>query len=162
MNIKLTPVNIKDKNKLGDMLRVYQTEMFEKDMGKYKYLDSYWKNPRRFPFFVMIDSDIAGLVLINDYTIILDKGNSISEFYISKDFREKGVGKEAARLAFNMFPRKWELRELKNNKGAHSFWNTIISGFTNNKYTEVYTDDDKWDGWIITFDMNGKLFPKTF
>lgn len=158
MKIKLTPVDIKDKNKLGDMLRVYQTEMFERDMGKYKYLNSYWKNPRRFPFFIMIDSDIAGLVLINDHTIILDKGNSISEFYISKDFREKGVGKEAARLAFNMFPGKWELRELKDNKRAHTFWNTIISEFTNSKYTEVYTDDDKWDGWIITFDMNGKLF----
>jgi len=158
MNIKLTPVDIKDKNKLGNMLRVYQKEMFKRDMGKYKYLDSYWKNPRRFPFFVMIDSVIAGLVLINDHTIILDNGNSISEFYISKDFREKGIGKEAARLAFNMFPGKWEIRELKDNKRAHSFWNTIISEFTNKKYTEVYTDNDEWDGWIITFNMNDKCF----
>lgn len=41
---------------------------------------------------------------------------------------------------------------------AHSYWVRLISEFTNNEFEEIEMNNDKWNGWIQTFDMRGKTF----
>jgi predicted acetyltransferase len=77
----------------------------------------------------------------------------MSEFYVKKDYRKLGVGKEAARLAFKLFPGKWEVREMHSNKPAVAFWNRTISEITSDKFDQVIMENDLWNGPIQTFDI---------
>src|SRR3989339_1091758 len=104
MNIDLKEVDIKDKNLLGDLIKEYQKEILNKvDIEPYKYLDSYWEKSDRHPFFVMLDLGIIGFVLINNYSVIEKMANSISELYIKKEFRNKGIGKNVAKKVFKLY-----------------------------------------------------------
>lgn len=152
MKIELEPINIKDKNILKDMLWDYEKEIVGEKAEEYKYLDSYWGKPDRFPYFIKVDEQIAGFTLINSYLLVLIEGKTISEFYIKKEYRKMEVGTEVAKQIFNMFPGKWENRQIRENPNAHAFWLKFISEFTNNNFEEVEMNDDKWKGWIQIFD----------
>ncbi len=151
MKIELELINIKDKSILKDMLWDYEREMFGEKAEEYKYLDSYWEKPNRFPYFIKVDGKIAGFALINSYLLLLDEGKTISEFYVKKEFRKNGIGSEAARQIFLKWPGKWENRQIRENPKAHAFWLKFISEFTNNDFKETEMNNDKWDGWIQVF-----------
>ncbi len=156
MEVNLEQIDIKDKNILRDMLWDYEREIIGDKAEEYKYLDSYWEKPNRYPYFIKVDGKIAGFALINSYLLILTEGNTISEFYVKKEFRNNGIGSEAAKLVFNQFPGKWENRQIRENPNAHMFWLNFISKFTDNNFEEVEMNNEKWDGWIQTFDNSLK------
>jgi len=155
MKVELTSISSKDKNVLGEMLREYQRELLGKEPGEYKYLDSYWNEPNRFPFFILVDDEIVGFVLINSHSVISVNAKSIAEFYIKKEFRKKGIGNEAAKQAFELFPGRWETRQLKGKAIVHSFWLEIISELTHNQFQEIIMNNKKWKGWVQTFNLTG-------
>jgi predicted acetyltransferase len=158
VKIKIVPIKIDGRNILEKMLYEYEKEMLGDEPDKYKYLDSYWQKPDRSPFFIEVDKKIVGFVLINDYNLLIDEGKNIAEFYIKKEFRKNGIGKEASKQVFNLFPGKWEIRQIIENPQAHNYWLKIISEFTKDNFTEELIKNDKWYGWIQTFDMNGSRF----
>ncbi len=158
IQVSLIPIKINDKKLLIDMLYEYQREIFGDNPEEYKYLDSYWQESDRYPYFIQVDSKNIGFALVNSYNLIIDGDKSIAEFYIQKDERGNGVGKEAARQIFNLFPFKWEIRQLTQNTNAHKFWLKVISEFTQDNFKEVEIKNDKWDGWAQTFDMSGNKF----
>jgi predicted acetyltransferase len=158
MKVKIVPVKIDDRDVLKEMLWEYEKEMLGGEPGEYKYLDSYWQKQNRFPFFIEGDEKILGFALINDYNLVIDDGKNIAEFYIKKELRKNGIGKEASRQVFNLFPAKWEIRQIVENPKAHNYWLKIISEFTKNNFTEEFVKNDKWHGWIQTFDMNRNRF----
>ena len=158
MKIRLVPIKISDRNVLKEMLYEYQKEMLGGDPGEYKYLDSYWQKPDRFSYFIEVVGKVAGFALVNNYDLVINEGKNIAEFYVKKEFRKKGVGKEAARQVYNLFPGKWENRQITENPYAHTYWLKIISEFTKDNFKEVDMNNDKWHGWVQTFDMNGNVF----
>jgi predicted acetyltransferase len=90
MEVELELINIKDKWVLKKMLWDYEREMVGDKAEEYKYLDSYWKKPNRFPYFIKVDGKIAGFTLINSYLLVLTEGKTISEFYVKKEYRKNG------------------------------------------------------------------------
>jgi len=143
MNIELQQIIIEDKPLLNQLLTDYQKEILKKDIvDEYKHTNSYWEKPGRYPYFV----------LINNYNILETKAKSISEFYIKKEFRKQDIGKTAAIKAFKLFPGKWEVGELRENVPAHSFWRKVIEEYTGNKFEEIDLSNEKWDGFVQTFD----------
>jgi len=150
--IALIPVSIHEKPALRRMMHEYQREMFGAEAGDYKHLDSYWEKIDRFPYFIEFDGKPVGFVLINSYTILEKNAKTISELYVVKDYRAKGIGKETAFKSFALFPGKWEIRELKTNTQARKFWNKVIGEFTKNNYTEKEVDNDLWSGPIQLFE----------
>jgi predicted acetyltransferase len=152
MKIELELINIKDKNILKDMLWDYEREIVGEKAEEYKYLEDYFEKPNRFPYFIKVDGEIAGFALINSYLLVLTEGKTISEFYVKKEFRKSGVGSESAKQIFIQSPGKWEVRQIFENPIAHSFWLKSISEVTNNNFEEVEMNDEKWKGWIQTFD----------
>lgn len=158
MNVALVPIKISERTVLKEMLFEYQKEILSGDPGEYKYLDSYWQKSDRFPYFIEVDGKIVGFALVNNYNLVIDGGKNIAEFFVKKEFRKNGIGKEAARQVYNLFPGKWENRQITENPYAHSYWLKVIAEFTINNFSEVVMDNDKWHGWIQTFDMNGNRF----
>jgi len=151
--INLVPVDIKDKKILSDLIKEYQKEILKQEkVEEYKYLDSYWQDSSSYPYFIMFNGTVVGFVLVNDFTLVEKGARSISEFYIKKEFRNKGVGKLAAIKTFDLFPGKWEIRELIDNIAAQNFWRKVIGKYTNGNFKEITFDKKDYHRLVQIFD----------
>lgn len=159
MKVDLIPVKEKQKSILSDLLRQYQQELSkfreansdENGTHVYKYLDSYWKESDRHAFFIKADNSLAGFVMINKYNLISQGAWSVAEFFVLKNYRNKGIGKEAAFKLFAKFSGNWEISQMENNEEAQKFWRKIIKEYTNNNHKELLIEKGKWKGVIQTF-----------
>ena len=61
----------------------------------------------------------------------------LSEFFIRKPFRNRGVGRGAAMLIFARFAGEWTVPEQSRNPRAVRFWRRVVSEFTNGKFREL-------------------------
>ena len=153
MKVNLRLITLEEKGLLRKMLKVYEQELTgEANPGEYKYLDLYWEKENRKPYFITVNKIVSGFALVNRHTLIQKEGYNLAEFYIQKGFRNQGVGKEAAYKLFDMFPGKWETRQMSSNSKAQAFWNKVIAAYTNNHFEEVWFDDSNWRGAVQTFD----------
>lgn len=157
MEIKLEKVALKDKKILSRMIGIYRRELAkyrsEQDEERgYKYLDLYFLESNRHPFFIYIDENIAGFILVNLQDPFSNKQQcTIAEFYVEPEHRNKGVGKISAQKIFDMFKGKWIIRQLKGNP-ALSFWRKVIDEYTRGNFHEEKRDDEKWKGTVQIFD----------
>ncbi|MBI2599754.1 GNAT family N-acetyltransferase [Candidatus Daviesbacteria bacterium] len=160
MDIKIIPVEEKDKQILANLLELYEydfSEFSNLDLNEdgrygYKYLNNYWQEKDRHPFFIKVGGKLAGFVLINKHTYLSNSANAIAEFFILKKYRRGGIGQTVARQIFDMFPGKWEVTQTNQNREAQIFWRKVISEYTGGDYQEVILDNDKWKGPVQTFD----------
>ena len=60
----------------------------------------------------------------------------LSEFFIRKPFRNRGIGRGAAMLIFARYAGEWTVPEQSRNPGALRFWRRVVSEFTNGKFRE--------------------------
>jgi len=56
----------------------------------------------------------------------------IEEFFVLRRYRKKNVGKKVAFELFDSFQGNWQVRVLKQNTPAISFWSRIINIYTTN------------------------------
>jgi len=55
-----------------------------------------------------------------------DVDQRLSEFFILRSFRGRGLGLEAALSVFQAFPGVWELFTLRSNRPAQVFWEKVL------------------------------------
>lgn len=60
----------------------------------------------------------------------------MSEFFVSRAHRRRGVGRSAVRLILDRFAGTWEIIEYMRNPGAVAFWRSVIAAYTNAIYEE--------------------------
>lgn len=160
--IQIKKVPIEQKPVMEKLMQMYLHDFSEYDLDdvnsdgiyEYKYLDSYWTDKSRLPFLIYYANQIAGFILVNSH-VILDENmgaKSIGEFFIMRKYRRKGIGTFAARSIFDLYPGKWEVSHEKVNKPSHEFWNKVITGYTDGKYSETIPTDDNRHGPIQSFD----------
>jgi predicted acetyltransferase len=160
MNVQVENASMEQKVVLRNLLEFYKYDFSEfdpEDVNKhgeygYKYLDHYWIEPERYPFLLKIDEKYAGFALvrkINHEGINGESYYSMAEFFIMKKYRKSGVGKQTAFYLFDLFPGKWEVKEIEENVQAQKFWRKVISEYTNDNYKEIQRDD--WEGPIQSF-----------
>ena len=107
----------------------------------YPYIDKYWTEEGRYPFFIRVDGKLAGLVLVRsccEYNN-LERPHNIAEFFVMKKYRHKGVGKLAAIKVFDKYKGSWEISQWDNNIPAQKFWEKVISEYTNGEYDKFYS-----------------------
>ena len=152
MNICIEPILIEQKSVLIQMMELFNydfSEFSDKDINEYgyfgyPYIDDYWNEKGRHPFFIRVNDKLAGLVLVrscSEYNDLSDPHN-IAEFFVMKKYRRKGVGRAAAMKIFDMFSGSWEIAQWKNNLPAQSFWKQVINEYTNGKYN-TFTATEK-------------------
>ena len=146
MNIELEDISIDKKPVLRNLMQLCQhdySEFNEEDVGsygifEYKYIDHYWTESERFAYFVKVDKKLAGFALVRRNQS--GNGNSInilSEFFILRKFRRKGIGMKVAHLLFAKFQGKWSVIQEEANYPAQSFWRKVINEYTKGNFTEV-------------------------
>ena len=60
----------------------------------------------------------------------------MTEFFISRPERRRGVGLSAVRLIFDRFNGRWEVTEYQRNPAAVQFWRRAIGLYTGGRYEE--------------------------
>ncbi|WP_055668593.1 GNAT family N-acetyltransferase [Desnuesiella massiliensis] len=159
MNIELKRVNVENKEILKNLLEKYDYEFSQwdnKDVNKlglygYNYLDYYWTEEKRWAFFIVVDGNLAGFAMINDYPEANEKTDySLAEFFVMYKYRHLGVGKSVAMKVFDMFHGKWQLKRHPKNITSVEFWNKVISEYTGGHYrlVESYPNASYDDGTL--------------
>jgi len=60
----------------------------------------------------------------------------LAEFFIARQARRRGIGREAAELIFNRFDGRWEVVEFLRNQVAVAFWRNIVAQYTHGRFQE--------------------------
>ena len=148
MDISIEPMTIDAKPVLANLMELYIydfSEFMGWDIGDdgrfgYRYLDAYWTEANRFPFLIRVNGKIAGFALVS---VIADESppvTSMSEFFVMRNYRRKGVGERAAKELFARFSGPWSVSQVLANLPAQRFWRRVITDVTQGEFTET-TDD---------------------
>lgn len=169
MKIEIKTVLKEEKEILKNLLEKYDYEFSQwdnRDVNRlglygYDYLDCYWTEENRFAYFIMVDDNLAGFVMVNDYPEVESADFVISEFFVMYKYRNKGVGKFAAFYVFDMHKGAWQLKRHPKNMSSVHFWNRAIEQYTKGEYrlVESYPDTEYDDGTLAdVFFFNNKRF----
>ena len=139
------------KSQMRQMLDEYLTELAEFDPhitfdenGKpiYKWFDCYWEDADRFPFFYVIDGEIAGLAMVR---AVGELGYEVAEFYVAPKYRKNGNALWFAEELIKMFEGQIEIGTRLENVRAVKFWTKFVSKF--DAYACI--DEDGWRNWTV-------------
>ena len=146
MKTELKPVSVDEKEILRNLLEKYEYEFSQwdqRDVNKlglygYDYLDCYWTEENRWPFFILADGQLAGFAMVNDYPEADEPTDySLSEFCVLPKYRRHGVGRAAALQVFDRFHGKWQLKRHPHNLPSVRFWDAVVSEYTKGNYRLV-------------------------
>jgi predicted acetyltransferase len=139
MNIIIEPVKKECKEVLRNLLEKYNyefsqydnTDVNAKGLYGYDWLDSYWTDDKRWAYFIKCNDNLAGFMMINDYqeTNGLTTDFTMAEFFILFKYRRLGIGKYAAKYAFDKYKGKWQLKRHPKNIASVHFWNKVINEY---------------------------------
>ena len=127
--VEVVAAALADKSVLRNLLELYLhdfseltgADVDEHGLFGYRFLDNYWSEPDRHPFFIRADGRLAGFALVRSGT-----PHDMAEFFVLRKYRRNGVGLLAARALFAAFPGEWQVREMSGNAGATAFWRRAI------------------------------------
>lgn len=136
MKIEIVKVEEEQREILAHLIELYEydfTEYEDNDVNSYglfgySYLDYYWTEEDRYPYFIKVDGKLAGFAMVCGFCYVSKGCDTLfmSEFFIMKKYRNQGIGKYAAMEVLKKHPGKWELTVHPNNKGSHIFWKNVI------------------------------------
>ena len=98
---------------------------------------NWWIRDRCRQYLILADGHPAGFVIINPgprASAGLTVDYELLDFFIAHKYRRQGVGRQAARLAFDRFQGRWEVAQLAGNAPAVAFWNRVIAAYTRGEY----------------------------
>ena len=102
-------------------------------------IQGWFHDDRQTAFVILRESEPTGFAVVQRTPVALaDKCRRyrLSEFFIRRPFRSKGVGRGAAMLLFARFAGEWTIAEQSRNADAIRFWRRVVSEFTNGKFRE--------------------------
>lgn len=161
MDISLEKIRLEQKDIFIRLMQLYLYDFSEYSADdvnsqgnfEYPYIDAYWQEEGRYPFFIKADGKFAGLVLVrsgSEYNRLCGAHN-IAEFFIMKKYRSCGAGTEAAAKIFDMFPGKWEISVWENNLPAEKFWEKVVSGCTDGNFRKFFSEKNKITGFVFDY-----------
>jgi GrpB-like predicted nucleotidyltransferase (UPF0157 family)/predicted acetyltransferase len=130
--VTLEMVSEEDKAVLANLLQLYRHDLSEvrsyelSEHGTfiYRFLDHYWSDPSRDPFFIRHGGRLAGFALAR----VRDDGvREVAEFFVARAHRRAGVGRAAARALLQRWSGSWELFHDDANSAAAKFWACVVA-----------------------------------
>jgi predicted acetyltransferase len=162
LKIELIEIEESEKSVLRQLIELYSydfSEYDDVDVNKhgfygYTYLDYYWTEDARHPFFIRVNGKLAGFVLISNFSYVLNtsEARSVTEFFVMRKYRRKGVGKSVAIQVFDKFPGKWEVIQHEDNEPSKIFWEKVINEYTSGNFRKEKANTEWWEGQALIFD----------
>lgn len=125
--------------------------------GPYDGLADYWTAPGRAALLIRVGARPAGFALIDTRSRrggVVER--NMAEFFVARKHRRHGVGRDAARRIFALYPGRWEVAVAQRNAAAQVFWPRAIGGAPNvSDLTCLDGDGERWGGQIWTFHAKG-------
>ncbi|WP_242610814.1 GNAT family N-acetyltransferase [Photobacterium profundum] len=162
MDVSLVTIDKDDRNVLENLFHYYIYEMSDflalspNQDGHFGYnksqFDIYWKSECHLPYFIYVDQELAGFVLIRKYPS--DPSiNDIEQFFVLRKFNGKGVGKRAFKLVTQLISGNWQIRVLIENSRALHFWESSVSNIVGQNYTQSKSIDIDLLMFFIQFEV---------
>ncbi len=159
MHVELSEASIPDQPILVNLLSLYLhdfSEVFGDAPGPdgrftYERLPLYFEEVGRTPLMIKSDGRLAGFALVtrgsrvDDSPLVWD----LSEFFVVRGLRRRGVGQMAASELFGRFSGAWEVRALDRNKGAFEFWASAISRHTRGEFEMLPWESNDGMTWKV-------------
>jgi predicted acetyltransferase len=137
MKVTLESASNKNKRALRSLVKMYCYEWsqyngididengdfaFERDVDKFFTADEHYA------YLIRADGKIAGFVLVDtDIDYYKDSDHAISEFFVLYKYRRSGVGKQAAKEAFERHKGGWEIKMHPKNGVSIEFWKRVVA-----------------------------------
>jgi len=87
----------------------------------YPYFDNYWTEPERHPFVFEVGGAAAGFAFVRAGT-----PHDMAEFFVLRKYRRRHVGGQAVCSLLRQFPGDWQIRQMRSNEAATTFWRSVI------------------------------------
>lgn len=113
-----------------------------------------WSQAEAPRFLLRVDGRWAGFAWLSLNTSVITPGAArvwMSEFFVMRKYRRRGVGERMATQLFDQFPGPWEVGEIAANTPAQAFWRTIIARYTGGNFHEVQLGNERWRGPVQYF-----------
>lgn len=159
MEIRLKQALLEEKNKLSNLLEKYNYEFSQYDkipydengLFGYHYLDNYWTDEDRFPYFILVDNKLAGFALINKHPECHKPVDwAVAEFFVTYHYRKQGVATAIMNEIFHIHKGCWHIKYHKDNIASSVFWNKIAKKYSNDNYEICRGSEDYHDGTEAT------------
>ena len=126
--VELVKVTADRKDVLSNLTEKYlyefsqwdKTDIGEDGLFGYEYLDCYFTEENRFPYFIKVDGKLAGFVLVNDYPEV-----------------------EAVRQVLDRHHGKWQLKRHPHNLASVYFWDKVINELTGGNFELIKAYPDR-------------------
>lgn len=133
MDVDLHLVAGEDQSVIANLLQLYLHDLSEFEPREltthgtfYAWLDSYFTGPDRQAHLITVDGHPAGFALARREEDGDVDGWNVSEFFVVRGHRRRGVAAHAARLPFQRHPGPWSLSYLVANQPAARFWPSLV------------------------------------
>jgi len=108
--------------------------------GEDEIFANWFSNDHAHPLVILRGSDPVGFALVTRPQIPV-VGEPVtdyrmSEFFVRKQYRRVGMGRDAATLIFDRFAGEWEIIEYQRNPGAVAFWRQVLLDYCGGSFTE--------------------------
>jgi predicted acetyltransferase len=136
MDLSLKIIESKDRHILENLFRYYvyelsgSTQLDPNAKGEFTFntsaLDLYWQRDDHIPYFIVVDSALAGFVLLRRYPAnktVYD----VDQFFILKKYQGKGIGKQVLQQLVMLYKGAWQIRVLLENTAALYFWKAAVA-----------------------------------
>jgi predicted acetyltransferase len=160
MDVTLTPATPADRELLASLMNLYMYDFSEftaHDSGddgvfRARDIDQYFADPRE-TWIARADGHLAGFVIVRRDGVALDGTPDVrdmQEFFVMRKYRHRGVGEKLARRTFERYRGQWQVRVMRENTPAQSFWRAVIGRYAD-RFEERDWDEDRWRGPVFRF-----------
>jgi predicted acetyltransferase len=170
MAIEVIPATPEDKALLSNLIELYLydlSELMKYDAGSdgrfsstIPLLDQSEESGSQ-SFLIIASGKPAGFVIVENNSGDSGKTavHSITEFFVLRKYRRRGVGICAAFQVFDRLPGEWQIRQLGNNTQAIAFWRRVIGEYTAGGFSELIVNDYGFHSVAQRFDTSDRAGP---
>lgn len=159
LNIQVIQATPDQKPILARLLELYaydfsdtlNFDLNEDGLFDYDRLPLYWTDPNRYPFLIRVNGKLGGVVLIQKGSPISHDPDvwDVSEFFVVRKYRQKGVGQTVAHTLWKRFPGRWQVRVLEKNLTGKAFWESSIRKLAGGHSSSSFQRKIDGASWLI-------------
>jgi predicted acetyltransferase len=86
-------------------------------------------------FYVVVKDKVAGFMVVKDEP---DGSLDLPHYFILNGYRGLGLGKDAALMAFDLWPGRWRVAAPESSSQARAFWRRVIRSLTRKHYRVIH------------------------